>query len=112
MTGYPERLPRNNCRQNARWMTLMYPELTAADGYLVFTAPDGQEYRTEHSWNETPDGQLVDSTAWAFEGQALPYRYERDPEAWARLNCSLAGELQEASRATRRALGKNLETSQ
>ena len=46
---------------------------------------DGQEYRVAHSWNETPDGQLVDSIAWALEGQVQPIRYERDPEAWARL---------------------------
>lgn len=37
------------------------------------------------SWKETPDGQLVGSIAWAFEGQVLPIRYERDAEAWARL---------------------------
>lgn len=89
MTSYDERLPHNNCRQNARWMTLMHPELTSVEGYLVFTDHDGQEYRLPHSWNETPGGQIVDSTAWAFEDQALPHRYERDPEAWARLEADI-----------------------
>jgi hypothetical protein len=50
----------------------------------VLTDHDGQEHRLAHSWNEAPDGQLVDSTAWAFEDQVLPYRYERDPQAWVR----------------------------
>jgi hypothetical protein len=74
VTGYDERLPRGNCQQNARWMTLMHPELSIVDGYLVNTTPDGTDFRVEHSWNETPDGQVVDSTAWAFEGWGLPYR--------------------------------------
>jgi hypothetical protein len=91
MTGYPERFPRGNCRQNARWMTLMYPELVAVDGYLVNTAADGTEFRVEHTWNQAPDGQLVDSTAWAFEGEALPYRYEPDPQAWGRLASQIDG---------------------
>jgi hypothetical protein len=77
VSGYDDRLPRNNCFQNARWMVLMHPELVIVDGYLVFTDHDGQEYRLEHAWNETPDGQLVDSTAWAFEGMTLPCHYER-----------------------------------
>jgi len=55
----------------------------------VFTDHDGQEFRLQHSWNETPNGLIVDSTAWAFEGQALPHRYERDPEAWARLEAGI-----------------------
>jgi hypothetical protein len=83
MTTYDERLPRGNCQQNARIMTAMYPELTQAEGYLVLAGPDGTEFRIEHSWNETPDGQIVDSTAWAREGTGT-YRYERDPQAWAR----------------------------
>ncbi len=87
--AYPEQFPRNNCQQNARWMALMYPELTRVEGYLVLTDHDGTERRVEHAWNETPDGQVVDSTAWAFEG-TLPYRYERDAEAWARLAASVA----------------------
>jgi hypothetical protein len=66
-------------------MVLMHPELSCVEGYLVLTDHDGQEYRVAHSWNETPDGQLVDSIAWALEGQVQPIRYERDPEAWARL---------------------------
>ena len=60
----------------------MYPELATVEGYLVFTEPDGTDRRLEHTWNETPDCEVVDSTAWAF-GQALPYRYEPDPGAWA-----------------------------
>jgi hypothetical protein len=95
-TAYPERLPRNNCRQNARWMTLMHPELTQVEGYLVLTDHDGREYRTAHTWNETPDGQLVDSTAWAFEDQVLPYRYEPNPQAWPRMD-ALVAELEGAS---------------
>jgi hypothetical protein len=82
--GYDERFPRNNCFQNARWMVLMHPELIPVEGYLVFTDHDGQEYPLPHAWNETPDGQRVDSTAWAFE-DVLPYRYERDPRARERL---------------------------
>jgi hypothetical protein len=66
-------------------MTLMHPELTVVSGYLVLTDTSGLEYRLEHSWNETPDGQIVDSTAWAFAEMPLPYRYERDLEAWGRL---------------------------
>lgn len=80
MTIYDERLPRNNCFHNARWMVLMYPELSYVEGNLVFTDHDGREYRLEHAWNATPDGRLVDSTAWAFEG-TLPYRYERHIDA-------------------------------
>jgi len=64
---------------------LGHPELSCVEGYLVLTDHAGQEYRIAHSWNETPDGQLVGSIAWAFEGQVLPIRYERDAEAWARL---------------------------
>ncbi len=86
MSSYDERLPRGNCRQNARWMVLMHPELTSVEGYLVFTDHDGQDYRLQHSWNETPDSKIVDSTAWAFEGDVLPFRYERDPGAWSRLS--------------------------
>jgi hypothetical protein len=91
MTDYPERFPRGNCQQNARWMTLMYPELTSVEGYLVFTEPDGTERRLEHAWNETADGRVVDSTAWAFDGQTLPYRYERDPQAWSRFAALVEG---------------------
>ncbi len=40
MTAYDERLPRNNFRPNARWMTLMHPELASVDGYLVLTGRD------------------------------------------------------------------------
>jgi hypothetical protein len=75
VTGYPERFPRNNCDQNAQWMTMLHPELSVVRGNLVFTDHDGQEYRMEHVWNQAPDGAVVDSTAWAFEA-ALPYRYE------------------------------------
>jgi hypothetical protein len=84
VTAYTERLPARNCRQNARWMAERHGELSIVEGYLVVTDRDGREYRTEHTWNETPDGQLVDSTAWTFK-VTLPYRYERDPEAWVRV---------------------------
>jgi len=70
-------------------MTLMHPQLTEAEGYLVLALPDGAEYRIEHTWNETPDGQIVDSTAWAFEDTGT-YRYERDPQAWARFAAAAA----------------------
>ena len=33
--------------------------------------------------------EVVDSTAWAFGNRALPHRYERDPEAWTRLDARL-----------------------
>jgi hypothetical protein len=85
VSAYPERLPRNNCRQNARWMTLMHPELSQVEGYLVLTGHDGAEWRLEHSWNRAPDGTVVDSTVWAIAGELLPYRYEPDPHAWSRL---------------------------
>jgi hypothetical protein len=90
MTEYTERFSRNNCQQNARLMTLMHPELAVVEGYLVLTDHDGREYRTEHSWNETPDGQVVDSTAWAFD-ETLPYRYEPDPRAWERFEAVIKG---------------------
>lgn len=95
MTNYDERLPRNNCFQNAQWMVLMHPELSYVEGYLVFTDHGGREYRLLHAWNATPDGQLVDSTEWAFEDQALPYRYEQDFEACDRL----AAQVEELRRA-------------
>jgi hypothetical protein len=84
MTGYPEQGMPGFCQENARWMVEMHPELSVVEGYLVFTDRDGEEYRTEHTWNDIPDGAVVDSTAWAFEGETLPYRYERDPQAWPR----------------------------
>jgi hypothetical protein len=85
VSRYTERLPAGNCRQNARWMTLMYPELTSVEGYLVFTGPDGTERRMEHAWNQAPGGAIVDSTAWAFESETLPFHYEPDPQAWIHL---------------------------
>src|SRR6266446_4717519 len=85
MNAYPERFPRGNCHQNARWMVQLHPELSYVQGYLVFTDPGELEHRVTHAWNETPDGLVVDSTAWAFEGQTLAYRFERDPGTWARL---------------------------
>lgn len=81
---YSERGPRNDCQRNARLMTYRYPELAYVEGYLVTTAPDGREYRTEHAWNVSPAGDIVDSTAWAFDG-GLPYRYEADADAWPKL---------------------------
>ncbi|MGH8835957.1 MAG: hypothetical protein ACRDWG_13335 [Actinomycetes bacterium] len=81
---YRERLPRDNCRQNAWWMVAMYLELTYVEGYLVFTDPDGTERRLEHAWNEAPGCHIVDSTAWAFAEEG-PYRYEPDHLAWLRL---------------------------
>lgn len=84
MTDYDEQFPQGFCQVAARCMTEMHPELSYVEGYLVFTSQYGQERRTEHCWNETPDGTVVDSVAWNFEDEQ-PYRYERDPEAWARL---------------------------
>ena len=83
-----ERLPGNNCRQNAWWMVAMYPELAYVEGYLVFTDPDGTEQRMEHAWNQAPGGRIVDSTAWAFAEEG-PYRYQPDHLAWPRLADSM-----------------------
>jgi hypothetical protein len=89
MTGaYSDRLPGNSCRDNAWWMAAMYPELSYVEGYVVFTEPDETERRMEHAWNQTPNGRIVDSTAWAFAGTA-PYRYERDHLAWPHLADSM-----------------------
>lgn len=90
MTEYPERLPRNNCAWNSHVMVLLHPELSFVEGYLVFTSPDGSEFRMEHCWNAAPDGRVVDSTIWAVdEAGTLPYRYEPDPQAWARLGMNV-----------------------
>ena len=85
---YRDRLPRDNCRQNAWRMAAMYPELVYVEGYLVFTEPDGTERRMEHAWNEAPGGRIVDSTAWAFAGRE-PSRYQPDHLAWPRLAASM-----------------------
>jgi hypothetical protein len=86
---YDERFPANNCQQNARWMSILHPGLSVVEGYLVFTERDGTEFRTEHAWNETAAGTVVDSTAWAFKDDALPCRYERDPGAWPRFRAQV-----------------------
>jgi len=66
----------------------MYPELIYVEGYLVFTEPDGTVRRMEHAWNETPEGRIVDSTAWAFADRTLSH-HERDHLAWLRLAASM-----------------------
>jgi hypothetical protein len=77
MGGYSERLPEGCCHQNARCMAERHPELAYVEGYLVFplAEPFG-DYRLEHAWNETPDGTIVDSTAWPYDP---PFRYEAAP---------------------------------
>jgi hypothetical protein len=76
--SYPERFPECRCRENARQMVMLHPELRYVEGHLVFplAEPFG-ERRMEHAWNVTPDGSVVDSTGWAYEN-ARPFRYERD----------------------------------
>jgi hypothetical protein len=76
MGSYPERLPECHCRQNARRMVTLHPELRYVEGWLVFARPDPFEpYRLEHAWNVAPDGEVVDSTAWAYDG-LRPFRYQ------------------------------------
>ena len=77
MGSYPERLPECHCRQNARRMVTLHPELRYVEGHLVFPLADPfGEHRLEHAWNETPDGVIVDATGWAYD-DARPFRYER-----------------------------------
>ena len=40
MSSYPERLPECCCRENARLMTALHPELRYVEGWLVFARPD------------------------------------------------------------------------
>jgi hypothetical protein len=77
MNVYPERLPECQCRENARRMVALHPELIYVEGWLVWTRPDPFEpHRLDHAWNETPDGEIVDATAWAYDN-LRPFRYER-----------------------------------
>ena len=82
---YAEKLPRNRCHYNAHLMQAMHPELAVIEGYLILDDA-GTERRMEHWWNQAPDGQRVDSTAWSYDFPGMmPYRYEACPGAWARM---------------------------
>ena len=58
-------------------MAERHPGLRYAEGYLVFPRPPGYEpHRLAHAWTETPGGDIIDPTAWAYAGLG-PFRYER-----------------------------------
>jgi hypothetical protein len=72
VSSYPERLPACHCWGNARLMVQRHPELRYVEGHLVWSRP--------YAWTETPDGQIIDPTGWAYE-HMRPLRYERRDRA-------------------------------
>ncbi|RIQ21262.1 hypothetical protein [Jiangella rhizosphaerae] len=78
VSDYPT-MPPATCHLSSRYLAGVYPELDLVEGVITFRRST-RVAAIRHSWNTTPDGQIVDSTFRADVDDLTYWPLGRAPE--------------------------------